>query len=829
MPKAPVPLPTGRVTFAFTDVVGSTRAFLEHGEAYAEALRALHKVIERHAGTGNGVVVETEGDGAFLAFPDAASAVATLVALQSEVEATRPGSGPKLRIRIGAHTGEAVPVGGRYLALAVYVAARVGSVAGAGQVMVTDAVLAELHETRAVDVSHAVDLGRYRLKDIPEPVRLWRLTGDQTPPRAKPARPTNVRQSRTSYVGRDADLSRLAALLDDPGLITVVGPGGVGKTRLVGEFALAHADEVQGGIWMAELASIQAPERLVPALSAALGQMTGDLDELVVQLAGMERCVLLIDNCEHLIDAVVELVEHLVVKCPEATLVCTSREPLRVREERVLVLTPLDPAHGGAELFLERAPEVPGRRLDPELVVELCAALDGLPLAIELAASLAWSTSLEELIEAVSDADPLERRGGESRQRSLSHILDWSLAHLAQGELEAFLVLSVLPGRFSDTMARQILSAAPRTAPEALPRLVDRNLVDLDGDDYRLLSTIRGAARRKLAADPALELQALDAVTRWAYDEGARWSDSPVIHDAMSDDTVLALELAVAHGLDSGARGGGNAWGLLLDIALSRGVSAALLDTASRALTLDVQDPDSARTVRAAGHLHAVRAEGDVRLSVEQADSIIRVAREAADTRLLAQGLSSAAQVVHALGDRRTAIKRYEEILDLLADQPDLGRERPRALNNLANLYMRSDDLGAAAELAASSARETHGVPELWRSHAIARSLLSEIALLQGRPSQSREEALAALAASTPTWRHRGWTLTLLSRAHAALGEREAATAAGRAALPLLVEQAKHDTEARAELEGLLASVPELQPDYQALRSRVDRPRSPTS
>ncbi|MDX6224704.1 MAG: hypothetical protein QOE64_1080, partial [Frankiales bacterium] len=223
-------LPSGRVTFAFVDVVGSTRALAEHGDEYAVALRAMHETVGRIVGEYGGHVVGTEGDSAFLAFQEAESAVVALCALQAELEGEREGL--RLRVRAGAHTGAAIPVGREYVALAVHVAARVSAAANAGQVLVSGAVVHELPSPAARS------LGRFELRDVSEPVDLWLVAGDETPPRARPELRTNAESPHSSFVGRTGELRRLQERLAQPGLTTVVGPGGVGKTRLVTELCL---------------------------------------------------------------------------------------------------------------------------------------------------------------------------------------------------------------------------------------------------------------------------------------------------------------------------------------------------------------------------------------------------------------------------------------------------------------------------------------------------------------------------------------------------------------------------------------------------------------
>jgi class 3 adenylate cyclase len=282
-------LPSGRVTFAFTDVVGSTRAFAEHGDRYLAALEAVQTAVARCTESRGGVVVKTEGDGAFLAFPTAGSAVAALVEVQSA--AVDPDLG--LRLRAGAHTDEAQPVGEDYLAFGVHVAARLSSAAGAGQLLVSEAVIADLDEPVGTEI------GAYELKDLPKPVTLWRLAGDDTPPRATPKRRTNVAVPRTNFVGRRTEVLDLRRRLQVPALVTVVGPGGAGKTRLVSELAIQLAESYPGGAWIVELAPVSEPATVPDTLRATFAAQGAP--EAIVGSLGAALVVL--DNCEHVVEA----------------------------------------------------------------------------------------------------------------------------------------------------------------------------------------------------------------------------------------------------------------------------------------------------------------------------------------------------------------------------------------------------------------------------------------------------------------------------------------------------------------------------------------------
>ncbi|CAB4703454.1 MAG: hypothetical protein F2667_05590 [Actinobacteria bacterium] len=598
-------LPSGRVTFAFTDVVGSTRAFAEHGEVYAAALGPLQETIARHTAAHGGAVVKTEGDGAFLAFPTAGAAVEALVAAQGEIEIAPP-EGLHLRIRAGAHTGEAEPIDDDYLAFAVHVAARVSSTAGAGQLVVSQAVIDDLPAPVGTRV------GEFVLKDIDGVTALWQVVGDDSPLRAQTARRTNVSATRTSFVGRDHDLRNLAKLTREPGLVTVLGPGGLGKTRLVTELALAEAPQRPGGAWLVELASVSEPTEVLPAVASVLGLSgTPSIDAVAAELRSRGEAILVVDNCEHVIESAADLAVELLERCPAVRLVCTSREPLMVSGEQVLRLTRLTGAPSAHELedgepvtgstspaqrlFIDRAQSGGAviDRADTAAITHLCELLDGLPLALELAAAQAAHLPLAELVSGIESGElELRRRGGAARQRSLDDLVRWSLDLVPPEDRIAAQALSLLPGRFSAAMAEEILQAVPGARRLAAPRLVRQSLLDLDGDEFRMLVTVRQVARAELAAQPQLEESAHQAVFDWAV------AHAPVRVAAsnVSLDELRTSESAFAWGRQQSRPGIGRILLHLSYALLSRGTGGHTRDLAEG--ILDDPTPETLDEVR---------------------------------------------------------------------------------------------------------------------------------------------------------------------------------------------------------------------------------------
>lgn len=793
-------LPSGRVTFAFIDVVGSTKTFIEHGDRYVDAVTTLHATAARYVTRHGGAVVETEGDGAFLAFPTAVAALDALSGLQVEMEAAT-GDGLHLRIRSGAHTGHAVPVGDKYLALAVYVAARVAATANAGQLLVTDAFLAELGSSAT-----AVDTGNYRLKDLSDPVRIWRMLGDDTLPRATPARRTNVEVPHTSFVGREGEIQELRALVAEPGLVTVVGPGGTGKTRLVSEFALADAESYAGGVWLVELATIEDPDQVVRTAGAAVGLKAPTPATIGAELERRGRSVLVIDNCEHVLDAVVDLLDDVVRAAPRITVLCTSREALALAGERVLQLSGLAARGHGTQLYLDRVADAARAETDLDLVDRLCVALDGLPLAIELAASQARSAPLAEILDAIlSGQEALRRRGGEDRQRSLDAVLEWSLSRLVPGVRNSLLTLAMFPGRFTPEMARRVLEAAPRCDPEAARQLARASLIDLDGEDYRLLSTVRAAALRKLGGEPELKQEALDALTSWASTFGVERFEITQYHEDLPTDTLLAVEVALAHSLDAKILGMGKAWNLVEVASGMRVPSLGLLNLFARAATIAVADPDEV-WVPVSG-VNAMRWSGRVpALDPAVFGELADLARRSGDVRLIVSTLAAHAWSLELAGDYPSALAcRLEQVeaAGALEARHNLGF----ALNGLAIHHFECGDFAASEQVQRRIVEVSRGT-EMWSSWCTAQANLAELACMDGRFAEARDRALEALKEAHPIWPTRGFCLGMLAFAYLGLGERDAALETGRLSLESLREYS--EKAAGFDVEEMLNKLPEL-------------------
>ncbi len=510
-------LPSGTVTFLFTDIEGSTGIVRELGERYSDLLdhhhRLLRDVWRRH----HGAEVGTDGDAFFVAFAGASDAVAaTLDAQRALAGAEWPTEHP-IKVRMGLHAGYARPVEGDYRALAVHQAARVVNAANGGQVFATAEVLALCDDTPSDLVVE--DLGRYRVRDFDEPITLYRLTaadldGDTRAPRVRPADSHNLVRPVTSMVNRVTEQAELPELVRPGALVTILGPGGAGKTRLSIEVGLRVVDEWPDGVWFVDIAPLTEGEVVPMAIAAAVNtpSVRGNdaLADVVAHLTD-RSALLVLDNCEHLVGPIARLVSELRERCPGLGVLATSRVPLGLIGERLYRLDPLgadDVESDAVRLFLERS----GLDDDVDLadVVALCRAIDGLPLAIELAATRSHVLTPAEMTERMRSAvavvatrDPTVPE----RQRSLDRLLDWSLDLLSPDELLVLSRLAVFAGGFDLSLAEAVAagdSVRVSQVPELVWSLIDWSLVVREtaagSSRFSLLSTVRSYVLER--ADP---------------------------------------------------------------------------------------------------------------------------------------------------------------------------------------------------------------------------------------------------------------------------------------------------------------------------------------
>jgi predicted ATPase/class 3 adenylate cyclase len=485
-------LPAGTVTFLFTDVEGSTRLLGEFGpERYAEALAEHRRLVRQAIASHGGSEVDTQGDAFFVAFPTASGALAAAAEAQASLA-----SGP-IAVRMGIHSGEPLRADEGYVGMAVHRAARIAAAAHGGQVLVSEASRSLLD-----DDSGLRDLGLHRLKDLAAPQRLFQL-GPGEFPALKTLDRTNLPVPATPFLGRSAELADVHAMLarDDVRLLTLVGPGGTGKTRLALQAAAEAGDAYPGGVTWVALAPVQDPQLVMPAVAAALGLRAEGVSAAEATATALQarRALLLLDNAEHVLDAMTE-VASLLARCPDLTALITSREVLRLTGEHVYAVDPMRHEEAMA-LFVRRA-----RAADPAFeatpaVSELCSRLDDLPLAVELAASRTRTLSADALLERIGQSLDLFRgaRDVEERQRTLRATIEWSHEMLTPEERDLFARLAVFVSGSPLEAVEEICGAELLTLESLVEHSLVRHRIERDGSDrYWMLETIRVFAVEQL-------------------------------------------------------------------------------------------------------------------------------------------------------------------------------------------------------------------------------------------------------------------------------------------------------------------------------------------
>jgi len=471
-------LPAGTVTFLFTDIEGSTRLLEQLGrEAYAEALAAHRRVIRAACAAQGGVEVDTEGDAFFVAFPTAQGALSAAAAFSEGLA-----EGP-IKVRVGLHTGTPLVAEDNYVGMDVHRAARIAAAGHGGQVLVS-AATAALTGTESLR-----DLGKHRFKDLEAPERVYQL-GEGEFPRLKTLYQNNLPVPATPFVGRVRELEEASELLaDGVRLLTLSGPGGTGKTRLALQAAAAAAENYPDGVWWVPLAPLNDPELVL--LTA--GEVLGAKGELPAHIGG-KRLLLLLDNFEHLLEAAMDIAT-LIGACPQLNVLVTSRERLQLAGEHEYAVPALAPADG-LELFAARARAL-GVELDNDPgASELCARLDNLPLALELAAARTKLFSPVQLLERLGQRLDLFKGGRDAdpRQRTLRATIEWSHELLDPEEQCLLARLSVFAGGCTYEAAEEICHADEDT----LQSLLDKSLLHRGEERFWMLETIREFAVEQL-------------------------------------------------------------------------------------------------------------------------------------------------------------------------------------------------------------------------------------------------------------------------------------------------------------------------------------------
>jgi len=789
-------LPTGTVTLVFTDVEGSTQALRRLGPRYHESLELHETVIRAAVAAERGVEVDTQGDAFFVAFPNAVDAIGAAARIQLELGAAAWPEAVPLRVRIGIHTGEPAQSGSRYVGLDVNRASRIAAVAHGGQIVVS-AVTRSLAVAARAEMEFT-DLGRVHLKDFSEPERLFQAVLPGLRRRFPPLRTaseTNIPELPGTFVGRKPELAALAALLDGPRerLITLVGPGGTGKSRLALELARRSLGRFAHGVRLVRLAAIEDTAHVPAELAGVLG-LTGsdDLEAQIVAHLQEREVLLVVDNLEHLPD-VGTLLGDLLERCPRLIVLATSRSPLLLAGERVVAVDSLS-RNEALTLFVDRARAADSRySLDATgegAVHALCERLDNLPLAIEIAAARIGTLAVTDMVELLEPA--LETTGKQdlpARQRTLAATIAWSYALLSPAlrRLHARLALFQAPfgvvaardafgasvdeldqlvrasllRRVDDGSGRARLGMLRVVREYALERLEADGLLDeaQAARDHWVDANVTGASTRLDGPDQKATLAALDELLpdlRASIDDARRrgdaaramWLVAPLerFWRARADlvEARATLEWALAHDTAPAALRANAQW-TLGRLVIAQGRPDEAVEPLRRALELFRADGELRSTAFALTELAWIALDrGEVAAAEAHAGEALVIADEADDDRARSSALAALASVAAEQGEAGLSRRLSEQSLAVRRALGDRLLVANGALT-LGSAALADGDLVAARgalEECLALAREVGDA----QHEAAAACCLGEVEILAGDPTAALPLLLEALA-----------------------------------------------------------------------------------
>ena len=526
-------LPVGTVSFVFTDIEGSTRLLQDMGEEFRPVLERHNDIILVIAAANRGIMVKNEGDGFFLAFQSAVDSVLAAVEIQRALT-VEPWPTPRpIRVRIGIHTGEGRLGGSDYVGIDVHRASRIGECGHGGQTLLSETTT-RLTEYALPAGASIANLGNHRLKDLTHEEHLYQLTVEglqaEFPAlRTMSGTQGNLPRRDLELIGRIEEQRVVSDALTQSRLVTVTGPAGVGKTSLALKVAADQSEAFGDGVWFVEVSRVADESLLAASIARQLHISESPNQALIETLASRlarARSLLVLDGCEHLIEAVAKLADYLLEHTSELRILATSRELLSIRDEHLVHVGPLPIPSAGVRsvqeiessdavaLFVDRARlVVPGFELDSQnapLVAEVCRRLDGIPLAIELAAARLKVLSVAQLVQRLDQQFALlsgTLRDMPPHQQTLETTLDWSYDFLSAAERLLFKRLSIFSGGFTLEAAEQVCSGGEVVRDHVvslLGRLVETSLVmtaDDDQERYRLLEPISHYARMRLEAE----------------------------------------------------------------------------------------------------------------------------------------------------------------------------------------------------------------------------------------------------------------------------------------------------------------------------------------
>jgi predicted ATPase/class 3 adenylate cyclase len=804
--------PSGTVTFLFTDIEGSTRLLQELGEQYAGVLAEQRRLVREAIHEWGGREIDTAGDAFFVAFDRARQAVAAAVATQCRLAVHHWPRGLAVRLRMGLHTGEPTLGGGSYVGIDVHRAARICAAAHGGQLL--------LSQTTADIVQHALpegvtlrDLGRHQLRDLQHAERLFQVVFPDLPSdfptlRTAAGRPNNLPAQPDTLVGREAELEQVRRLLRGPArLVTLSGPGGSGKTRLALEVGASLLEAFEDGVFFVPLAAVLDPSLVAARIATALGvreNPTRSALEGLLESLRAKELLLLLDNFEQIV-AAAPTVSDLLAACARLRILVTSRSVLRVAGEHEFAVPPLelpDPRQGLAPetlvhspavaLFLQRAQAVKsGFALTSENageVARICAHLDGLPLAIELAAARVKILSPHAILQRLGARLDFLKGGSRdlpARHQTLRQAIAWSYDLLEPAERPFFRRLAVFVGGCTLEAAEQVcaeIAEGEMAVLDAIAALVDKSLLrQADGKDgesrFGMLETIREFGVECLKAEGEWEQArrahtetflalAEQAETELTGPQQNRWLDRL---EAEHDNLRVALAWAEEQGeVETGLRLGAALWRFWL----ARGHMREGREHLERLLALPGAAPRTRARAKALHRLgtivHEISDHAQARPSLEES---LAIWQELGDKRGTATALNSMGWLAYQSGDFEAAVSLSQEALALhraLGDRRGIAV----ALFNLGFVTLYRSDYPAALALLEESLALRHGIGDR-RGSAYVQVHLGWLEHQRGdygRASQILEEARATFR-ELNDWQLLAWSLSSLAVLAYDLGE----------------------------------------------------------
>ena len=779
--------PAGTVTFLYADIQGSTRLVQRLGERYPRLLADYRRLMSEAVAGSHGHELQGQGDGCFAAFPRAGDAVAAAVAAQRAFRDFSWPEGITLQVRMGIHTGEPSNVGSEYVGIDVHRAARIGAAGYGGQTLLSETthILVRDHLPEGVNLR---DLGEYHLKDLAGPQRLFQIVASDLPsdfpPLKSPDRvPNNLPIELSSFVGREREIAKIKGLLLTTRLLTLTGPGGVGKTRLALQVAADVLKEFKDGVWLVELATCSDPSLVAQTVASALKVAEQPAISILGTLSDYlqnKRLLLVLDNCEHLVMESARLAETVLRRCPDLRVLATSREalgiageaswrvpPLSLPDVRPLALQDLITCES-IRLFVERAvavhPAFMPTNQNAHEIIRVCQQLDGIPLALELAAARVKGLPVEQIAAKLDDRFRLLTKGSRTalpQHQTLKAAMDWSYNLLSDTERILFCRLAAFSGGFTLEAAEAVCAGGDVKAPEILDLLtflVDKSLVMVEDRGgharYRLLDTLR-----QYACDMLLEAGEIIDVRRRHRDWYLRLAEraEPELFGATQsvwyerletehDNFREALEWSSEHADgDAGLRlagalytfwqvrgylSEGRVW---LNRVLSRSTEAATsaranalcaaaylaraqhdyeeADALARASLAQFDEVGEKRGIARSRYLLGFVAleVGDYGLATGHFDHSLTVFRELGDKRGTGISLNMLGEVARCRGEYASARSLYEESLSL---RRELGDDRMIAISvhNLAYVALHQENQERAGELFKESLAIRHRI-----------------------------------------------------------------------------------------------------------------------